>query len=105
MDTSNSVVFVNGELLPIYIGKRVKALIQVIQSDSEFTTGKSTDERQLVIRGLPHVSPMNYVEVIDVAESNASIHAELWTNFGNNAGMLYKTARVLVMMLHGLCLK
>ncbi|KAK7837200.1 replication protein A 14 kDa subunit B [Quercus suber] len=83
MDTSSPSVFVNAELLRMHVGKKVRAVVHVIQSDGEITTGKSTDEQQLIVKGLPHVSLMSYVEVIGIAESDQSIRAETWTNFGN----------------------
>ncbi|KAL5582908.1 hypothetical protein UlMin_015350 [Ulmus minor] len=84
MDTSSPAVFVNAELLSMHLGKRVRAVIQVVQIDDEITKGKSTDEHQLAIKGLPEISLMSYVEVIGTAETNDSINAETWTNFGNN---------------------
>ncbi|KAF3972670.1 hypothetical protein CMV_003849 [Castanea mollissima] len=44
---------------------------------------RKEDEHQLIVKGLPHVSLMSYVEVIGIAESDQSIRAETWTNFGN----------------------
>ncbi|KAK4593374.1 hypothetical protein RGQ29_017471 [Quercus rubra] len=67
----------------MHVGKKVRAVVHVTQSDGEITTGKSTDEHQLIVKGLPHVSLMSYVEVIGIAESDQSIRAETWTNFGN----------------------
>ena len=89
MDTSSPAVFVNAELLRMHVGRKVRAVVQVIQSDGEISTGKSTDEHQLSVKGLPHVSLMSYVEVIGIAESDQSIRAEIWTNFGNTFGMSY----------------
>ncbi|XP_010245188.1 PREDICTED: replication protein A 14 kDa subunit A [Nelumbo nucifera] len=84
MDTSNPAVLVNGELLRMYVGRKVRTVIQVLQSNGGITTGKSTDEHQLVIKGSPPPFPLtNFVEVIGVADSNQSICAERWTNFGN----------------------
>ena len=87
MDTSNPSVFVNAELLRMHVGKKVRAVVHITQSDGEITTGKSTDEHQLIVKGLPHVSLMSYVEVIGIAETDQSIRAETWTNFGNTFGM------------------
>ncbi|KAF7820432.1 replication protein A 14 kDa subunit B-like [Senna tora] len=97
MDMSNPAAFVNGELLPNYIGKRVRAVVQVLQSDGAVTIGKSTDDRQLTVRGLPQVPPMNYVEVTGIAENNQLINAEIWTDFGkkfdiNSNNMLCRLA-------------
>uniref|UniRef100_A0A5B7B4A2 Putative replication protein A subunit B n=2 Tax=Davidia involucrata TaxID=16924 RepID=A0A5B7B4A2_DAVIN len=85
MDTSSPAVFVNGELLRMYVGRKVRAVVQVIRSDGGVMTGKSTDEHQLSIKGsLPHFPAMSYVEVIGIADSNQSIQAEISTNFGNS---------------------
>ncbi|KAJ7974884.1 replication protein A 14 kDa subunit B-like [Quillaja saponaria] len=84
MDTSNPAAFVNAELLRNYIGRKVRAVVQVTHSDAGVTTGKSTDDHQLIIKGLPQVPPMSYIEVIGIAESNQSIRSEIWTNFGNS---------------------
>uniref|UniRef100_A0A6N2M429 40S ribosomal protein S25 n=2 Tax=Salix viminalis TaxID=40686 RepID=A0A6N2M429_SALVM len=84
MDTSSPSIFVNGESLPLYFGKRVRAVVQVIQSDGAGTTAKSTDEHQLIIKGLPVIPPLNFVEVIGIADSNQSVNAEIWTDFGSS---------------------
>ncbi|KAJ1436263.1 hypothetical protein SESBI_04294 [Sesbania bispinosa] len=86
MDTSNPAAFVNAQLLPNFIGKKVRAVVQVNRFDGEVTTAKSTDDNQLTIKGLPQVPLMNYVEVIGIAESNNCINAEIWTDFGNTFG-------------------
>ncbi|KAJ6311347.1 hypothetical protein OIU77_013170 [Salix suchowensis] len=83
MDTSSPSIFVNGESLPLYFGKRVRAVVQVIQSDGAGTTAKSTDEHQLIMKGLPVIPPLNFVEVIGIADSNQSVNAEIWTDFGS----------------------
>ncbi|KAK2655244.1 hypothetical protein Ddye_008296 [Dipteronia dyeriana] len=50
MDTSNPAVYVNGGLLRMYVGRRVRAVIQAIQPDAGGVTGKSTDDHQLVVK-------------------------------------------------------
>lgn len=87
MDTSNPAVFVNAELLRMHVGRRVRALIQVIRSDGGSVTGKSTDENQLVVKGSPPFALTNFVEVIGIADGEKSIRAEVWTNFGDTIGM------------------
>ncbi|KAK9289773.1 hypothetical protein L1049_007932 [Liquidambar formosana] len=90
MDTSNPAVFVNAELLQMYLGKKVRAVIQVMRSDGGVVYGKSTDDRQLVIKGTPPLIPLtNFVEVIGTVDSNQSIHADIWTNFGDTFGKTY----------------
>lgn len=88
MDTSNPAVFVNAELLRMHVGRRVRAVVQVIRNDGGSITGKSTDEQQLIVKGHPTNPPTTFVEVIGIADSTQSIKAEIWTNFGDNFGML-----------------
>uniref|UniRef100_A0A7N2M755 Uncharacterized protein n=1 Tax=Quercus lobata TaxID=97700 RepID=A0A7N2M755_QUELO len=83
MDTSNPSVFVNAELLRLYVGRRVRAVIQVLRSDGGVVTGKSTDENQIIVKGSPPVPLSNFVEVIGIADTEKSIRAEIWSNFGN----------------------
>ncbi|KAE8098567.1 hypothetical protein FH972_016620 [Carpinus fangiana] len=83
MDTSNPAVFVNAELLRLYVGRRVRAVIQVLRSDGGVVTGKSTDDNQILVKGSPPSPLSKFVEVVGIADSEKSIHAELWTNFGD----------------------
>ncbi|KAL9150161.1 hypothetical protein ABFS82_12G151400 [Erythranthe guttata] len=84
MDTSNPAVFVNSELLRLHVGRRVRAVIQVLKSDGGGSViGKSTDDQQLVIKGYPSAPLSTFVEVCGIAESNQSIRAEIFTNFGD----------------------
>ncbi|XP_051150525.1 replication protein A 14 kDa subunit B [Andrographis paniculata] len=84
MDTSNPAVFVNAELLRLYVGRRVRAVVQVLRSDGGGSVmGKSTDEQQLVIKGHPPAPLSTFVEIIGIADTNQSIQAEIWTNFGD----------------------
>ncbi|CAJ2630828.1 replication protein A 14 kDa subunit A-like [Trifolium pratense] len=83
MDTSNPAAFVNAQSLPNFIGKKVRTVVQVNHSDGVTITGKSTDDSQITVKGLSSQVPvMNYVEVIGIAESNNSIRAEIFTDFG-----------------------
>ncbi|CAL1394824.1 unnamed protein product [Linum trigynum] len=85
MDTSNPAILVNGNLLPMHVRKRVRTVIQVLNSERDSVIGKSTDDQQLVIKGSPPSTPLtNFVEVIGIADSDKSIQAEIWTNFGDN---------------------
>ncbi|KAK3405780.1 hypothetical protein EUGRSUZ_K02554 [Eucalyptus grandis] len=68
MDTSNPVVFVNAELLGRYVGRKVRAVIQVIRNDGSAVIGKSTDEKQIIVKGLPPSQLTTFVEVIGIAE-------------------------------------
>lgn len=58
-------------------------MIQVIRPEAGGIIGKSTDEQQLVIKGMPSSQLTTFVEVIGIAETGQSIHAEKWTNFGD----------------------
>ena len=84
MDTSSPAAFVNGGLLCMHVGRKVRAVIQVTCSDVGSVMGKSTDDHQLVVKGSPFVPLTSYVEVIGVAENDNSIRAEIWTNFGDS---------------------
>lgn len=87
MDTSNPAVFVNGALLRVYVGRRVRAVIQVLQSDATGVTGKSTDDQQIIVKGSPPFALTNFVEVIGIADNDRSIRPEMWTNFGDAFGI------------------
>ncbi|KAB5552998.1 hypothetical protein DKX38_010309 [Salix brachista] len=83
MDTSKPAIFVNGALLPMHVRKRVRTVIQVVGADRGAIVGKSPDDLQLVVKGSPPSAPLsNFVEVIGIADSEKSIQAEIWTNFG-----------------------
>ncbi|KAL2566341.1 hypothetical protein AAZV13_19G158900 [Glycine max] len=78
MDISNPAALVNAELLHFYVGSRVRVVMQVVRSDG-VVIGKSTDEKQLVVKGSPPPAPhTTYVEVYG---------AEIWTNFGDAIDM------------------
>lgn len=87
MDTSNPAVFVNADLLKLHVGKRVRAVIQVIRPDAGSVVGNSTDEKQIVVKGQPPAPLSTFVEVIGIADTNQSIRAEMWTNFGDSFDM------------------
>ena len=90
MDTSKPAIFVNGALLPMHVRKRVRTVIQVVGADRGAVVGKSPDDLQLVVKGSPPSAPLtNFVEVIGIADSEKSIQAEIWTNFGDAFGMAY----------------
>lgn len=87
MDTSNPSVLVNAELLGRYVGRKVRAVIQVIRNDGTAVIGKSTDDRQLVVKGSPPSPLTTFVEVIGIADGQSSIVADSWTNFGDSFGI------------------
>ncbi|GAB2235884.1 hypothetical protein Drorol1_Dr00026329 [Drosera rotundifolia] len=84
MDTSNPAVFVNGGLLRMFVGRKVRAVIQVMRNDAGSVVGKSTDDQQIIVKGSPSQPLSAWVEVIGVADSTQSIRADIWTNFGDN---------------------
>lgn len=83
MDMSNPAVFVNAEFLKEHVGRKVRTVVQVVQSDGDKVIGKSTDEIQLVVKGNPPNALSTFVEVIGIADTIQSIEAEIWTNFGD----------------------
>lgn len=91
MDTSNPSVFVNAELLRLYVGRQVRALIQVVQPGAGSVIGNSTDGVQLIVKGTPPSSLTKFVEVIGIADSDKSIQASIWNNFGDTIGMHLST--------------
>lgn len=70
MDASNPAGFVNAELLRMHVGRRVRAVIQVLRNDAGSVTGKSTDEHELVVKGHPSSPITTFVEVIGFADSS-----------------------------------
>ncbi|KAK7396696.1 hypothetical protein VNO78_17854 [Psophocarpus tetragonolobus] len=89
MDISNPVAFVNAELLHFNVGRRVRTLMQVVRSDGGVVIGKSTDEKQIVVKGSPPPVPLTtFVEVVGIVNSDKSIVAEIWTNFGDAIDMV-----------------
>ncbi|XP_065856760.1 replication protein A 14 kDa subunit A [Euphorbia lathyris] len=84
MDTSKPAIFVNGALLPMHLRKRVRTVIQFLGTDVGSVIGKSTDDLRLVIKGTPPSAPLTtFIEVIGIADTETSIQAEIWTNFGD----------------------
>ena len=88
MDTSKPAVFVNADLLRLHVGRKVRALVQVIRSENGAVIGKSTDDSQIIVKGSPPGSLTSFVEVIGIANGDKSINAETWTNFGDAIGMI-----------------
>ncbi|KAK9055429.1 hypothetical protein SSX86_026512 [Deinandra increscens subsp. villosa] len=85
MDTSNPAVFVNGGLLCSYVSRRVRMVIQVVRPDAGGLTGRSADDKEIVVKGQMPSPLTTFVEVIGVAETESaiSIRAETVTNFGD----------------------
>ncbi|KAK3149970.1 hypothetical protein QOZ80_3AG0225590 [Eleusine coracana subsp. coracana] len=84
MDASGAPAFANGELLRMFVGQRVRTVVQVQRSEGGVLVGQSTDGRQLTIRGALDVPVAHFMEVFGIAESDQSISAEVCTDFGIN---------------------
>ncbi|XP_039146695.1 replication protein A 14 kDa subunit-like isoform X2 [Dioscorea cayenensis subsp. rotundata] len=84
MDTSSPAVFANAELIKMYTGRRVRAVVQVIRNEGGVLVGKSTDGQQLTVKGSPAFPLSHFVEVIGIADGNQSIRAEISTDLGEN---------------------
>uniref|UniRef100_A0ACD5VDG0 Uncharacterized protein n=1 Tax=Avena sativa TaxID=4498 RepID=A0ACD5VDG0_AVESA len=85
MDTSVPSPFVNGETLKMFVGRRVRTVVQVQRNESGVLAVQSTDGHQLTIRGAPDAPEApHYIEVMGIPDSNQSIRAESWTDFGEN---------------------
>ena len=96
MDTSNPSVFVNAELLRLYVGRRVRAVIQVQSEGNGVIYGKSTDDNQITVKGSPPFTLSKFVEVIGIADTDKSIRADVWTNFGDSFGMRSSSALLIL---------
>ncbi|XP_020082558.1 replication protein A 14 kDa subunit-like [Ananas comosus] len=84
MDTSTPAVFVNADVLKMYLGRRVRSVVQVMGSEGGTITGQSTDGHQLTIKGAQSFPLSHFIEVIGIADGNQSIRAEICTDFGEN---------------------
>ncbi|XP_078439579.1 replication protein A 14 kDa subunit-like [Wolffia australiana] len=84
MDTSSPAALVNADLLKMYMGRRVRTVVQVLRADSGTLTGQSPDGQQLVVKGSPPFPPSRFVEVIGIADGGQSIRAEICSDFGDN---------------------
>ncbi|ERN16780.1 replication protein A 14 kDa subunit [Amborella trichopoda] len=83
MDISSPAVFVNGELLKMHTGRRVRSVVQVVRVDTGGFVAQTSDGLQLSVKATT-VDPLSkFVEVIGVAEGNQTIRAEMCTNFGD----------------------
>lgn len=72
----------------MYVGRRVRTVIQVIRSDSGGVIGKSSDDQQIAVKGQLPAPLTTFVEVIGIADGVQSIRAEIGTNFGDTFDML-----------------
>jgi replication factor A3 len=89
MDTSSPAVFVNGEIMKLYMGRRVRTVVQVMRNEGAAVLGQSTDNLQLTVKGAISVPVTHFMEVIGIADGPQSIRAEICTDFGANFGKLF----------------
>jgi hypothetical protein len=74
----------------MFVGRRVRTVVQVQRNESGVLAVQSTDGHQLTIRGAPGAPETpHYIEVMGIPDSNQSIRAESWTDFGENFGEIY----------------
>ena len=86
MDTSGPAAFVNGEILKMFVGRRVRTVVQAQREEGGVLFGQSTEWHQLTIIGASGAPMSHYVEIIGIAEPNQAIRAEVCTDFGENFG-------------------
>ncbi|XP_078178035.1 replication protein A 14 kDa subunit-like [Carex rostrata] len=85
MDTSSPAVFVNGEIMKLYMGRRVRTVVQVVRNEGGAVVGQSTDNQQLTVKGGATSVPVtHFMEVIGIADGPQSIRAEICSDFGSN---------------------
>ncbi|KAL6838193.1 hypothetical protein ACP4OV_031990 [Aristida adscensionis] len=82
MDTSSPAAFVNGEILGMFVGRRVRTVVQVQRNEGGLLVGQSPDGHKLTIKGAMNVPVSNFAEVYGIAESNQCINADSCTDFG-----------------------
>ena len=98
MDTSSPAVFVNAELLKMYMGRRVRAIVQVVRNEGGIMVGQSTDGSQLTVKGSQGFPLSHYVEVIGIADGNQSIRAEICTDYGEKFGKLLYLVLLFILL-------
>jgi replication factor A3 len=86
MDTSSPAALVNAEILNMFVGRRVRTVVQVQRNEGGVVVGQSTDGHQLSIKSAMDVPVSHFMEVYGIAENNQTIRAEVCTDFGPNFG-------------------
>ncbi|TVU22421.1 hypothetical protein EJB05_32115, partial [Eragrostis curvula] len=85
VDASSPSALVNGETLNMFVGRRVRTVVQVQRNEGGIVVGQSTDGHQLTIKGVSDpIHAPNFMEVVGIAEGNQAIRAEVCTDFGVN---------------------
>lgn len=98
MDTSSPAAFVNAELLKMYMGQRVRAVVQVLRNEGGVIVGQSTDGNQLTVKGSQGFPLSHYVEAIGIVDGNQSIRAEICTDFGEKFGKFLHLLVVCILL-------
>ncbi|CAO2193117.1 unnamed protein product [Urochloa humidicola] len=84
MDTSSPAAFVNAENLNMFVGRRVRTVVQVQRNEGGMVVGQSTDGHQLTIKSAMDIPVSHFMEVYGIAENTQTIRAEVFTDFGPN---------------------
>ncbi|XP_066314112.1 replication protein A 14 kDa subunit-like [Miscanthus floridulus] len=84
MDTSSPAALVNAEILNMFVGRRVRTVVQVQRNEGGVVVGQSSDGHQLSIKTAMDVPVSHFMEVYGIAENNQTIRAEVCTDFGPN---------------------
>ncbi|OEL15161.1 Replication protein A 14 kDa subunit [Dichanthelium oligosanthes] len=96
MDTSSPAALVNAQILNMFVGRRVRTVVQVQRNEGGFLVGQSTDGHQLTIKSSVDVPVSHFMEVYGIAENSQTIRAEVCTDFGPDFGE--------ILCAYGVCL-
>ncbi|AQK89615.1 Pollen-specific protein like [Zea mays] len=86
MDTSSPAALVNAQMLNMFVGRRVRTVVQVQHNEGGVLVGQSTDGHQLCVKSAMDVPVSHFMEVYGIAENSQTIRAEVCTDFGPNFG-------------------
>lgn len=70
----------------MFVGRRVRTVVQVQRNEGGIVFGQSTDGHQLTIKSAMDIPVSHFMEVYGIAEHNQTIRAEVCTDFGSNFG-------------------
>ncbi|NP_001149853.1 Replication protein A 14 kDa subunit [Zea mays] len=82
MDTSSPAALVNAKIMNMFVGQRVRTVVQVQHNDGGMLVGQSPDGHQLSIKSAMDVPVSHFMEVYGIAENSQTIRAEVCTDFG-----------------------
>ncbi|ONM31006.1 Pollen-specific protein like [Zea mays] len=86
MDTSSPAALVNAKIMNMFVGQRVRTVVQVQHNDGGMLVGQSPDGHQLSIKSAMDVPVSHFMEVYGIAENSQTIRAEVCTDFGPDFG-------------------